>query len=90
MFVSDYVEHNVKQDHNLSKTFYSNIFRVKLKIDLATIVPSLKYNIYSPADKKYYCDRVDQSMKLGMQVRFGIYNSIRRGAKKNCLIKTNF
>ncbi len=29
-------------------------------------------------------------MKLGMQVWFGIYNSIRRGAKKNCLIKTNF
>ncbi len=36
----------------------------------------------SPADKKNYCDRVDQSMKLGMQVWFGIYNSIRRGAKK--------
>ncbi len=36
----------------------------------------------SPADKKNYCDRVDQSMKLGMQVRFGINNSIRRGAKK--------
>ncbi len=44
----------------------------------------------SPADKKNYCDRVDQSMKLGMQVQFGIYNSIRRGAKKNCLIKTKF
>ncbi len=29
-------------------------------------------------------------MKLGMQVQFGIYISIRRGAKKNCLIKTNF
>ncbi len=37
----------------------------------------------SPADKKNYCDRVDQSMKLGMQVQFGICNSIRRGAKKN-------
>ncbi len=47
-------------------------------------------HLYSPADKKNYCDRVDQSMKLGMQVRFGIYNSIRRGAKKNCLIKTKF
>ncbi len=35
----------------------------------------------SPADKKNYCDRVDQSMELGMQVWFGIYNSIRRGAK---------
>ncbi len=45
--------------------------------------------IVSPVDKKNYCDRVDQSMKLGMQVWFG-YNSIRRGAKKHCLIKTNF
>ncbi len=52
-------------------------------------VLSQGHNHYSPADKKKYCDRVDQSMKLGMQVRFGIYNSIRRGAKKNCLIKTN-
>ncbi len=50
----------------------------------------LTLSSFSPADKKNYCDRVDQSMKLGMQVRFGIYNSIRRGAKKNSLIKTNF
>ncbi len=55
-------------------------------------VTSSNTESYSPADKKNYCDWVDQSMKLGMQVRFGIYNtnSIRRGAKKNCLIKTNF
>ncbi len=47
----------------------------------------LTLSSFSPADKKNYCDRVDQSMKLGMQVQFGIYN---RGAKKNSLIKTNF
>ncbi len=41
----------------------------------------------SPADKKNYCDRVGQSMKLGMQVRFGIYSSIRKGAKKKSLFK---
>ncbi len=47
----------------------------------------LTLSSFGPADKNY-CDRVGQSMKLGIQVRFGIYNSIRRGAKKNCLIKT--
>ncbi len=36
----------------------------------------MERNAYSPADKKNYCDRVDQSMKLGMQVRFGIHISI--------------
>ncbi len=41
----------------------------------------LNYMTSSPADKKNYCDRVDQSVKLGMQVRFGIFNSIRRNAK---------
>ncbi len=50
----------------------------------------LNYMTSSLADKKNYCDRVDQSVKLGMQVRFGIYSSIRRGAKKICLIKTHF
>ncbi len=50
----------------------------------------LTLSSFSPADKKNYCDRVDQSMKLGMQVQFGIYNSIRRGAKKIVLLKQIF
>ena len=37
----------------------------------------------SPVDNKNYCDRADQSMKLGMQVLLGIYNKTRRGAKNN-------
>ncbi len=31
---------------------------------------------FSPADKKNYCDRVDQSMKLGMQVRLTVSEGV--------------
>ncbi len=51
--------------------------------NVGVVSEGMREEAVSPADKKNYCDRVDQSMKLGMQVQFGIYNSIRRGAKKN-------
>ncbi len=69
------VEYKVAKGKTVNK---SKCLRKELKESSDSWLPS---SLISPAEKKNYCDRVDQSMKLGMQVRLA-YIAVSEGVPK--------